>query len=72
MPAKAIARTTQTITQASSPVDSSMSRDVADGRTAEVEQQLARRGRRPGIKTPLPDLAPTQLRVYNNRLLSSR
>ena len=38
MPADAIASTTQPITQAGSPVDSSMSRDAAEGRPAEVEQ----------------------------------
>jgi 2-dehydropantoate 2-reductase len=68
-PADAIASTTQTITQAGSPVDSSMSRDVAEGRPAEVEQvlaDLARRGAEHGIKTPLLDLATMQLRVYNN------
>jgi 2-dehydropantoate 2-reductase len=71
MPADAIASTTQTITRAGSPVDSSMSRDVAEGRPAEVEQvlaDLARRGADHGIKTPLLDLATMQLRVYNNSL----
>jgi 2-dehydropantoate 2-reductase len=75
MPADAIASTTQTITQAGSPVDSSMSRDLAEGRPVEVEQILAdlvRRGAGPGIKTPLFDLATTQLRVYNNSLHPSR
>ncbi len=75
MPADAIASTTQTITQAGSPVDSSMSRDVAEGRPAEVEQvlaDLARRGAGHGIKTPLFDLATMQLRVYNNGLHPSR
>jgi 2-dehydropantoate 2-reductase len=71
MPADAIASTTQTITQAGSPVDSSLSRDVAEGRPAEVEQvlaDLARRGADHGVKTPLLDLATMQLRVYNNSL----
>jgi ketopantoate reductase len=75
MPADAIASTTQTITQAWSPVDSSMSRDVAEGRSAEVEQvlaDLAWRGADPGIKTRLFDLATMQLRVYNNSLHPSR
>jgi 2-dehydropantoate 2-reductase len=75
MPADAIASTTQTITQAGSPVDSSTSRDVAEGRPAEVEQvlaDLARRGADHGIKTPLFDLATMQLRVYNNSLHPSR
>jgi len=75
VPADAIASTTQTITQAGSPVDSSMSRDVAEGRPAEVEQvlaDLARRGAGHGIKTPLFDLATMQLRVYNNSLHPSR
>ena len=75
VPADAIASTTQTITQAGSPVDSSMSRDVAEGRPAEVEQvlaDLARRGADHGIKTPLIDLATMQLRVYNNSLHPSR
>jgi 2-dehydropantoate 2-reductase len=75
IPAAAIASTTQTITKAGSPVDSSLSRDVAEGRRAEVEQvlaDLARRGAEHGIKTPLFDLATMQLRVYNNSLNRSR
>jgi 2-dehydropantoate 2-reductase len=75
VPADAIASTTQTITQAGSPADSSMSRDVAEGRPAEVEQvlaDLARRGADHGIKTPLIDMATMQLRVYNNSLHPSR
>jgi 2-dehydropantoate 2-reductase len=75
IPAEAIASTTQTITQAGSPVNSSMSRDVAEGRPAEVEQvlaDLARRGAEHGVKTPLFDLATMQLRVYNNSLHPSR
>ena len=75
IPADAIASTTQTITQAGSPVNSSMSRDVAEGRPAEVEQvlaDLARRGADYGIETPLFDLATMQLRIYNNSLHPSR
>ncbi len=75
IPDDAIASTTQTITQGGSPVNSSMSRDVAEGRPAEVEQvlaDLARRGADYGIKTPLFDLATMQLRVYNNSLYPSR
>jgi 2-dehydropantoate 2-reductase len=75
VPADAIASTTQMITQAGSPVDSSLSRDVAEGRPAEVEEvlaDLARRGADHGIKTPLLDLATMQLRVYNNGLHPSR
>jgi 2-dehydropantoate 2-reductase len=51
MPAEVIASTTQTITQAGSPVDSSMSRDVAEGRPAEVEGS---RGGRQAGSTRLP------------------
>ena len=71
VPADAIASTTRTIIQAGSSVNSSMSRDVAEGRPAEVEQvlaDLARRGADHGVKTPLLDLATMQLRVYNNSL----
>jgi 2-dehydropantoate 2-reductase len=71
IPADALASTTKTITQAGSPMNSSLSRDVADGRQAEVEEvlaDLARRGAGHGIKTPLFDLATMQLRVYNNSL----
>ena len=71
VPADAIASTTRTITEAGSSVNSSMSRDVAEGRPAEVEQvlaDLARRGAGHGIKTPLFDLATMQVRVYNNSL----
>ena len=62
---------TRMITQPGSPVNSSLSRDVAEGRPAEVEQvlaDLARRGADHGVKTPLCDLATMQLRVYNNSL----
>jgi 2-dehydropantoate 2-reductase len=75
VPADAIASTTQMITQAGSAADSSMSRDVAEGRPAEVEEvlaDLARRGADHGIKTQLLDLATMQLRVYNNSLHPSR
>jgi 2-dehydropantoate 2-reductase len=75
IPADALASTTQTITQAGSPVDSSLSRDVADGRPAEVDEalaHLARRGAEHGVKTPLFDLATMQLRVFNNGLRPSR
>jgi 2-dehydropantoate 2-reductase len=71
IPADAIASITQMATQAGSPVNSSLSRDVADGRLAEVEEvlaDLARRGADRGIKTPLLDLATMQLRVHNNSL----
>ncbi len=71
VPADAITSTTQMITQAGSPLTSSLSRDVAEGRPAEVEQvlaDLARRGADHGIKTPLLDLATMQLRIYNDGL----
>ena len=71
VPADAIEGTTRMITQPGSPVNSSLSRDVAEGRPAEVEQvlaDLARRGAGHGVKTPLFDLATMQLRIYNNSL----
>ena len=71
IPADAIESTTRMITQPGSPVNSSLSRDVAEGRPAEVEQvlaDLARRGAGHGVKTPLFDLATMQLRIYNNSL----
>ena len=71
IPADAIESTTRMITQPGSPVNSSLSRDVAEGRSAEVEQvlaDLARRGADHGVKTPLFDLATMQLRIYNNSL----
>jgi 2-dehydropantoate 2-reductase len=71
IPADAIVSTTRMITQPGSPVNSSLSRDVAEGRPAEVEQvlaDLARRGAGHGVKTPLFDLATMQLRIYNNSL----
>jgi 2-dehydropantoate 2-reductase len=71
VPAGAIESTTRTITEPGSPVNSSLSRDVAEGRPAEVEQvlaDLARRGAGHGVKTPLFDLATMQLRIYNNGL----
>jgi 2-dehydropantoate 2-reductase len=75
VPDDAIAETARTVTQAGSAVDSSLSRDVAEGRPAEVEQvlaDLASRGAGHGIKTPLLDLATMQLRVYNNGLRPPR
>jgi 2-dehydropantoate 2-reductase len=75
VPADAIDSTTRMITQAGSAADSSLSRDVAERRPAEVEEvlaDLARRGADHGIKTPLLDLATMQLRVYNNSLRPSR
>jgi 2-dehydropantoate 2-reductase len=75
VPADATASTTRMITQVGSALDSSLSRDVAEGRPAEVEEvlaDLARRGADHGIKTPLLDLATMQLRVYNNSLHPSR
>jgi 2-dehydropantoate 2-reductase len=71
VPADAIARTTRMISEAGSALNSSMSRDVAEGRHAEVEQvlaDLARRGADHGVKTPIFDLATMQLRIYNNSL----
>jgi 2-dehydropantoate 2-reductase len=71
VPADAIESTTRMITQPGSPVNSSLSRDVAEGRPAEVEQvlaDLARRGAGHGVRTPLFDLATMQLRVYDNSL----
>ena len=75
IPADAIESTTRMITQAGSPVNSSLSRDVAEGQPAEVEQvlaDLARRGAGHGVKTPLFDLATMQLRIYNNSLQRPR
>ncbi|HEX3825894.1 MAG TPA: ketopantoate reductase family protein [Sporichthyaceae bacterium] len=75
VPEGAIAGTTQTITEAGSATNSSMSRDVAQGRPTEVEHLLAdlgRRGAEHGIRTPLLDLATMHLRVHNNRLLHGR
>jgi len=75
VPAGAIARIRQMVTQAGSALNSSLSRDVAEGRPAEVEQvlaDLARRGAGHGVKTPLFDLATMQLRIYNNSLRPSR
>jgi 2-dehydropantoate 2-reductase len=66
-----IASITQTVTQSGSPLTSSMSRDLADGRPAEVESvlaDLASRGSALAVPTPLLDLATMHLRVYNERL----
>ncbi len=75
IPADAIESTTRMITQPGSPVNSSLSRDVAEGRPAEVGQvlaDLARRGAGHGVSTPLFDLATMQLRIYNNSLYRPR
>ena len=71
VPADRLARARQTVTQDGSPVTSSMSRDVSEGRPAEVEPvlgDLARRGAELGVPTPLLDLATMNLRIYNNKL----
>jgi 2-dehydropantoate 2-reductase len=71
VPEEALASTRTMVTQEGSPVTASLSRDVADGRPAEVEQilgDLTRRAADLGVRTPLLDLATMQLRVYNNRL----
>jgi 2-dehydropantoate 2-reductase len=62
---------TQAVTQNGSPLTSSMSRDLADGRPVEVESvlaDLASRGSALGVPTPLLDLATMHLRVHNERL----
>lgn len=70
VPADGLARTRQTVTQ-DAPVTSSLSRDVSEGRPAEVEPvlgDLTRRGAELGVPTPLLDLATMNLRIYNNKL----
>ncbi len=62
---------TQAVTQNGSPLTSSMSRDLADGRPVEVESvlaDLASRGSAFGVPTPLLDLATMHLRVHNESL----
>jgi 2-dehydropantoate 2-reductase len=75
VPVPATAATTQAITQDGSPLTSSMSRDLADGRPVEVEPvlaDLASRGSALGVPTPLLDLATMHLRVYNRKLDGAR
>jgi 2-dehydropantoate 2-reductase len=75
IPQAVTANTTRSITEDGSNLTSSMSRDVAAGRSAEAETilaDLARRGNQLGITTPLLDLATMQLRVYNDQLGSAR
>ncbi|MGH3393126.1 MAG: ketopantoate reductase family protein [Streptosporangiaceae bacterium] len=71
VPEDRLAQVRQTITQDGSPVTSSLSRDVSEGRPAEVEPvlgDLARRAAELGVPTPLLDLAAMNLRIYNNKL----
>jgi 2-dehydropantoate 2-reductase len=71
VPADRLAQVRQTITQDGSSVTSSLSRDVSEGRPAEVEPvlgDLARRGAELGVPAPLLDLATMNLRIYNNKL----
>ncbi len=71
VPAARTASITGAVTQKGSPLTSSMSRDLADGRPAEVESvlaDLASRGSALAVPTPLLDLATMHLRVYNERL----
>ncbi len=71
VPADRLAQTRQTVTQEGSPATASISRDVAEGKPAEVEAMLgdlARRGAELGVPTPLLDLATMNLRIYNNKL----
>jgi 2-dehydropantoate 2-reductase len=75
VPAAKTAATTQAITQDGSPLTSSMSRDLADGRPTEVEPvlaDLASRGAALGQPTPLLDLATMHLRVHNVKLGAAR
>jgi 2-dehydropantoate 2-reductase len=71
VPDAATAANTKAITADGSPLTSSMSRDLADGRPTEVEPvlaDLASRGAALGVPVPLLDLATMHLRVYNSRL----
>jgi 2-dehydropantoate 2-reductase len=71
VPADRLAQVRQTVTQDGSAVTSSLSRDVSEGRPAEVEPvlgDLARRGAELGVPTPLLGLATMNLRIYNNKL----
>jgi 2-dehydropantoate 2-reductase len=71
VPEARLASIRQTVTQDGSPVTASLSRDVSEGRPAEVEPMLgdlARRGAELGVATPLLDLASMNLRIYNNKL----
>jgi 2-dehydropantoate 2-reductase len=64
-------RTGAILTEAGSPVASSMYRDLRQGRPVEVDTILAdltARGRAHGVSTPLLDAAVTALRIHNDRL----
>ncbi|MFB7273476.1 ketopantoate reductase family protein [Streptomyces sp. NPDC056244] len=69
---KALAATRATLTATGSPMTSSMSRDLAEGRHTEVDSvlgDLCDRARGLGVATPLTDLAVLALRVHNRRVL---
>jgi 2-dehydropantoate 2-reductase len=64
-------RTGAMLTEAGSPLASSMYRDLRQNRPVEVDTilaDLAARGRAHGVSTPLLDAAVTALRIHNDRL----
>ncbi|QXE39604.1 2-dehydropantoate 2-reductase [Streptomyces sp. GMY02] len=59
------------MTATGSPMTSSMSRDLAEGRHTEVDSvlgDLCDRARGLGVTTPLTDLAVLALRIHNRRV----
>jgi 2-dehydropantoate 2-reductase len=70
VPGPALQQTLAAVTEAGSPLTSSLYRDVASGRSAEAEHilgDLVLRAHRFGLAVPLLDLATMHLRVYQHR-----
>lgn len=70
LPAAELKAVEATMTQAGSPLASSMYRDVVDGHPAEVEHllgDLVAHARELSVATPMLDLATLHLRVYQRR-----
>ncbi|MFF3515207.1 ketopantoate reductase family protein [Streptomyces sp. NPDC002573] len=75
VPAPALQQTLATVTEAGSSTTSSLYRDVATGRSAEVEQilgDLVSRAQGFGLAVPLLELSTMQLRVHQNRIEYAR
>ncbi|MGW0631029.1 ketopantoate reductase family protein [Streptomyces sp. NPDC002758] len=75
VPAPALQQTLATLTEAGSPLTSSLYRDVTGNRSAETEHiygDLVLRAHRLGLTVPLLDLVTMHLRLHQNRIEGAR
>ncbi|MFF8029855.1 ketopantoate reductase C-terminal domain-containing protein [Streptomyces sp. NPDC007896] len=75
VPAPALQQTLATVTEAGSPLTSSLYRDVTGNRSAETEHiygDLVLRAHRLGLTVPLLDLVTMHLRLHQNRIEGAR